>query len=54
MKQEGTLDAIGTTSVDDIRRRYAKERFLAFMAEKFWNELLEKEKAPHQRQPVQD
>lgn len=45
MKQEKTLDVIGTTSVDDVRRRYAKERFLAFMAEKFWDEFLEKEKS---------
>lgn len=51
MKQEKTLDVIGTTSVDDVRRRYAKERFLAFMAEKFWDEFLEKEKISPDRCP---
>lgn len=54
MKQERTLDVIGTTSSDDIRRRYAKERFLAFMAEKFWAEKLENEKIPQRAQPSRD
>lgn len=54
MKQERTLDVIGTTSSDDIRRRYAKERFLAFMAEKFWAEKFENEKIPRRAQPSQD
>ena len=51
MRQERALDVIGTTSTDDIRRRYAKERFLAFMAEKFWAEFLEKEKISPDRCP---
>lgn len=33
-------DYLGMTGVDDIRRRYARERFLQFMAEKFWSEFL--------------
>ena len=54
MKQERMLDVIGTTSSDDIRRQYAKERFLAFMAEKFWAEKFENEKIPRRAQPSQD
>lgn len=33
-------DFLGMTGVDDIRRRYAREQFLKFMAEKFWSEFL--------------
>lgn len=33
-------DYLGMTGVDDIRRRYAREQFLKFMAEKFWREFL--------------
>lgn len=33
-------DFLGMTGVDDIRRRYAREQFLKFMAEKFWREFL--------------
>ena len=33
-------DYLGMTGVDDIRKRYAREQFLKFMAEKFWSEFL--------------
>ena len=39
---------------DEARRRYARERFLAFMAEKFWAEKFENEKIPRRAQPSQD
>lgn len=43
-----------TSNPDDIRRRYARERFLAFMAEKFWAERFENEKIPQRAQPSRD
>lgn len=33
-------DYFGMTGVDEVRRRYAREQFLKFMAEKFWSEFL--------------
>lgn len=33
-------DYFGMTGVDDVRRRYARDQFLKFMAEKFWSEFL--------------
>lgn len=47
-------DVTITSNPDEARRRYAKERFLAFMAEKFWAEKLENEKIPRRAQPSQD
>lgn len=35
-----------TSNPDEARRRYARERFLAFMAEKFWAEKFGNEKNP--------
>lgn len=37
-KQSKDYKVVGTTGLDEVHRRYAKERFLAFMAEKFWSE----------------
>lgn len=49
-----TVDPVISSNSDEARRRYARERFLAFMAEKFWAEKLENEKIPRRVQPSQD
>lgn len=49
-----TVDPVISLNPDEARRRYAKERFLVFMAEKFWAEKLENEKIPRRAQPSQD
>lgn len=49
-----TVDPVISSNSDETRRRYARERFLAFMAEKFWAEKLENEKIPRRAQPSQD
>lgn len=41
-----TVDPVISSNADEARRRYARERFLAFMAEKFWAEKFENEKSP--------
>ena len=38
------VDPVISSNPDEARRRYARERFLAFMAEKFWAEKFENEK----------
>ena len=49
-----TVDPVISSNPDEARRRYARERFLAFMAEKFWAERFENEKNPRRAQPSQD
>lgn len=51
---ELTVDPVISANPDEVRRRYARERFLAFMAEKFWAEKLENEKIPQRGQPSRD